>query len=84
MATIPHHLTAAEAAECLGVHVSQISRYISAGLLPCRRFGRTGRQYLIPAGALRRFRRPPVGNPNLLRGLPPNGGNSKKKSKTPR
>lgn len=62
MSAIPGFFTAAEAAAHIGVSQAQITRYIQAHLLGCRR---VGRELLLDEKEVRRFQRPPRGNPNF-------------------
>ncbi len=60
MSTIPGFVTAQEAADELGVAHSQVCRYCIDKKLPARK---VGNQWLIKASDLKKFKRPPVGNP---------------------
>lgn len=60
--SIPGYLTTDEAAERIGVDASQVRRYCLAGLLDARK---AGNRWMIPAKQVRKFKRPPVGNPNF-------------------
>lgn len=59
--SIDGYYTLAQAAEKIGVHVSQVSRYVAAKQLPAIDLGR---QKLIPREAVDTFERPKVGNPS--------------------
>ena len=64
MAVIPGYYTPEEAAHVLGVHVSQISRYVKAGdLKPIP----VGRSMLFEQSDIHNFIRPQRGNPNFKR-----------------
>lgn len=65
MATIPGYFTVQEAATHIGVSHSQVTRYISNELLPAIDLGH---QKLIPAAKVKRFKKPPRGNPNFQKG----------------
>lgn len=64
MSSIPGFVTVDEAAGIIGVHRSQISRYCTSGKLPARK---VGNQWLIKRDDAKRFKRPPVGNPEFQR-----------------
>ncbi len=62
MSALPNFFTAYEAADEIGVSHAQVTRYVKNKLLPHKRIGNT---LLIPKAAVKRFKRPPVGNPNF-------------------
>lgn len=62
VSSIPGYLTATEAAEEIGVDHSQVCRYCQDGSLKAIK---VGNQWLIKREDARRFKRRPVGNPNL-------------------
>jgi len=62
MSTIEGYVTTTEAAETLGVHVSQVSRYCSDGQLEAVKFGGI---WLIKKTSLKKFKPRPVGNPQF-------------------
>lgn len=62
MSTIPGFMTAEEAADFIGVHHSQVCRYCIDEKLPARK---VGNQWLIKEVDVKRFKRPPVGNPEF-------------------
>lgn len=64
MSSIKGYLTITEAADLIGVDGSQVRRYCLRGILPAVKIGRA---WLIKDCDVRRFERPPVGNPNLVR-----------------
>ena len=58
--TIPGYIRLEDAAEIIGVHHSQVWRYIDDGLLDALKIGKT---YLVKTADAKNFRRPPRGNP---------------------
>lgn len=56
------YCTMAEAAESIGVTHSQVSRYVSNGLLSCEKIGR---QIFLRWSDVRNFHRPSPGNPQF-------------------
>lgn len=62
---VPGYVTVRQAAKTLDVSHSQVTRYIKKGLLPSVP---AGNQKLIPAAKVKRFKKPPVGNPNFGKG----------------
>lgn len=58
--TIPGYVRLEEAAEIIGVHPSQVWRYVNDGLLDALKFGKT---HLIKEADAKKFERPPRGNP---------------------
>lgn len=60
---IPGYVTAAQAAERIGISRVQVTRYIKSGLLDAVR---VGPMLLIRESKLRRFKRRPRGNPNWI------------------
>lgn len=56
------YVTVKEAAEIIGVDESQVRRYIYAGRLKAIDLGK---QWLLDREQVRKFRRPPPGNPNF-------------------
>lgn len=65
MAAIPGYYTPEEAARVLGVHVSQITRYVKNGDLKPIPLGQRG--MLFEQGHVHSFQRPKRGNPNFRR-----------------
>lgn len=63
MSTVPGYASAAEAAEYLDIDHSQVCRYCTDGRLPAIK---VGNQWLIKNADLRKFQKPPRGNPNLV------------------
>jgi len=61
---LPDYYTIREAAAILDRDVSQICRYVRAGLLPAVDLGH---QWVIRQADVRKFTPPPRGNPNFLR-----------------
>lgn len=64
VSSIPGYLTAYEVAEILEVDHSQVCRYCADGKLSARKIGN---QWMIREADVRKFKRPPVGNPAFLR-----------------
>ncbi len=60
MSTFPGYLTVNEAAEAIDRSHSQVTRYITSGLL---RAIKQGNQWFIPEEQLKGFEPPPRGNP---------------------
>ena len=60
---IPGYVRLEKAAEIIGVHASQVWRYIDAGLLDALKIGNT---HLVKESDARNFKRPPRGNPAFL------------------
>lgn len=60
---IPGYTDLAGAAEIIGVHPSQVWRYVDSGKLKGRR---VGSMILVRVADAKRFKRPPRGNPHLL------------------
>ena len=65
MDVIPGYVTAQEVADTLGVDHSQVCRYCSSGRLPAKKLGS---QWLIRREDVKKFKRPPIGNPNFRKG----------------
>lgn len=66
VSSIPGYLSADEAAKIIGVDHSQVCRYCQDGRLPARKIGN---YWMIREADVKKFKRPPIGNPNLLKGL---------------
>lgn len=64
--TNPNVVSASEAARLLQIDKSLICRYCREGRIKAERFGENN-QWFIHKTDLFRFKRNPVGNPNLLR-----------------
>lgn len=64
MSSIPGYLTISEAAEVIGVDGSQVRRYCIDGKLPAVKVGKS---WLIKREDVKKFDRPPMGNPNLIK-----------------
>lgn len=62
--TIPGYIRLEKAAEIIGVHPSQVWRYISDGLLNALKIGNT---HLVKESDAKKFKRPPRGNPAFRR-----------------
>lgn len=62
--TLPGYVRLERAAEIIGVHHSQVWRYIDAGLIDALKIGNT---HLIKEADAKKFRRPPRGNPQFRR-----------------
>lgn len=63
VSSIPDYLTVSEAVRLIGVDPSQVRRYCIDGKLPAVKIGQ---QWMIRESDAESFKRPPVGNPNLL------------------
>jgi excisionase family DNA binding protein len=62
MSTIPGFYTVHEAAVVIQRSHSQVCRYIKKGDLPAKRIGR---EILVPIEEAKKFKTPPMGNPNF-------------------
>lgn len=65
MSAIPGYVTATEAAVIIGVDRSQVCRYCKDGTLEAKK---VGNYWMIKESAVKKFKRPPMGNPQLLKG----------------
>jgi excisionase family DNA binding protein len=63
--TIPGYVRLEQAAEIIGVHPSQVWRYIDQNLLNAIKIGNT---HLVKESDAKKFKRPPRGNPAFRRG----------------
>ena len=63
MSMIDGYLTAHEAAAVIGVSHAQVTRYVANGSLAAVR---VGNQILLRERDVKRFKRPPRGNPQFL------------------
>jgi excisionase family DNA binding protein len=63
VSSIPGYLTVEEAADLIGVDGSQVRRYCIDKKLPAVKVGKA---WLIKRRDVQRFKRPPMGNPNLV------------------
>lgn len=62
VSVIPGYLTVTEAAKIIGVHHSSVCRYCQDGLLQAKKIGN---YWMIKESAAKKFKRPPMGNPQL-------------------
>lgn len=63
VSNIPGYVTASEAARIIGVDESQVRRYCIDEKLPATK---VGQQWMIRESDAKKFKRPPMGNPNLI------------------